>query len=317
MSKQVITQYDNMSTISQKMSDNYDELLALINGGGTSHTDEECKTAFVNALNAKAAQIGATTAHFSDASGYVSAGSEASANDILQILVHAAGIVGIAEKWNKKSYSMSVYGSNARTESITTSVQNTTYYDDTANPIIGGKTGTVTLGGVTTCNLMFCTVINGIEIAIAIVGSSSDTSRWKDAQKVVTYIGQILNGETATLSIDAPYAAACKLPSNPIMYDKFPFSLLVSKSPSSTGKKPASLTKIMSLITAFDYIKDENQLVEIKSSDELGGSGANISAGDILSIRDLIYDMLLPSSNNAATALSRVVGNMILNATGN
>ena len=313
MSKQVITQYDNMSTISQKMSDNYDELLSLINGN-TTHTDAECKAAFVNAMNAKAHQIGALTANFPDASGYVSADSQASANDMLQILIHAVGIARLSEKWNKKTYSMTIYGSNARTENITTSVQNTTYYDDTANPILGGKTGTMTTSGKVTYNLMFCTVVNGIEVAIVIIGASNDANRWQDAQKIVTYLGKILNGESATLTINATYAAACKLPANPIMYDNFPFTLLVSKSPTTLGKCPASLTKIMSLITAYEYIKDESELVEIKSSDEIGGSGANISAGDKVSIRDLIYDMLLPSSNNAATAISRIVGGRILSA---
>jgi len=101
------------------------------------------------------------------------------------------------------------------------------------------------------------------------------------------------------------------------MYDNFPFELLVSKSPAAIGKRPASLTKIMSLITAYDYINDESELVTIDASDIIGGSGANISAGDVVSIRDLIYDMLLPSSNNAATALARVVGQKILKATPN
>lgn len=275
-------------------------------------TDAECKNAFVAAMNAKAQQIGALTAHFSDASGLVYTDAQASANDILQILVHAAGMERIAEKWGRKAYAMTIYGSNARMENITSSVQNTTYYDDTANPILGGKTGTLTTSGQVTYNLMFCTVVNGIEIAIATIGASSEANRWQDAQKIVNYITAILNGESATLSINSSYAAACKLPANPIMYDNFPFTLLVSKSPSTLGKRPASLTKVMSLITAYDYITDENEFVTIKSSDLIGGSGANISAGDVVNIRDLVFDMLLPSSNNAATAIARYCGYKIL-----
>lgn len=276
-------------------------------------TDTECKNAFISAMNLKAQRIGATTAHFSDASGLVYEDSQASANDILQILIHAAGIQKIAEKWSKKTYNMTVYGSNARTVTITSSVQNTTYYDDTANPILGGKTGTLTTSGQVTYNLMFCTIASGVEIAIAIVGASSEANRWQDAQKIVTYLTKILNGESATLaSLNASYVAACKLPPNPIMYDNFPFELLVSKSPSSIGKRPASLTKIISLVTAFDYITDENEFITIKSSDVIGGSGNNIAAGDVVSIRDLVFDMLLPSSNNAATAIARYCGKKIL-----
>lgn len=276
-------------------------------------TDAECKNAFIAAMNAKAQQIGALTAHFSDASGLVYTDAQASANDILQILVHAAGMERIAEKWSRKSYAMTIYGSNARTENITSSVQNTTYYDDTANPILGGKTGTLTTSGQVTYNLMFCTIASGIEVAIAIIGASSEANRWTDAQKIVTYLTKILNGESATLaSLNASYAAACKLPNNPIMYDNFPFTLLVSKSPSTLGKRPASLTKVMTLVAAYDYITDENEFITIKSSDLIGGSGANIAAGDVVSIRDLVFDMLLPSSNNAATAIARYCGYKIL-----
>lgn len=277
------------------------------------YTDDECKNAFIAAMNAKAQQIGALTAHFSDASGLVYTDAQASANDILQILVHAAGMERIAEKWNRKTYAMTIYGSNARTTNITSSVQNTTYYDDTANPILGGKTGTLSISGQVTYNLMFCTIASGIEVAIAIIGASSEANRWTDAQKIVTYLTKILNGESATLaSLNASYAAACKLPNNPIMYDNFPFTLLVSKSPSTLGKRPASLTKVMTLVAAYDYITDENEFVTIKSSDIIGGSGANIAAGDVVSIRDLVFDMLLPSSNNAATAIARYCGYKIL-----
>jgi hypothetical protein len=283
----------------------------------TDVTAQECKDAFVAAMNAKAALIGASTANFADASGLVYANSQASAKDILQILVHAAGIPGLAEKWNKKAYTMAISGSNARQEAIVTSVQNTDYYDDTTNPILGGKTGTLTVSGQVTYNLAFCTTVRGVEVAIVTIGAASDAARWQDAQSIVNYIDATLSGQEATLTLNSPFAAACKLPANPIMYDNFPFELLVSKSPAAIGKRPASLTKIMSLITAYDYINDESELVTIDASDIIGGSGANISAGDVVSIRDLIYDMLLPSSNNAATALARVVGQKILKATPN
>ena len=265
---------------------------------------------FVEKMNERAQQIGALNSHFSDPSGLTYAGSQVSANDVLQILIHAAGIEKIAEKWNKKTYTMQIFGSNARTENIISSVQNTTYYDDSANPILGGKTGTLT--PQSTWNLMFCTVVNEIPVAISIIGSTSDANRWRDAQKIVDYLGQILNGQTATLDITAAHAAACKLPPVPIMYDNFPFLLLVSKSPSDATSYPASLTKIMSLITAYDYIVDENETVEIQSSDLIGGSGNNLNVGDIVPIKELVYDMLLPSSNSAATALARHIGVKIL-----
>lgn len=276
----------------------------------TPPTAAECKAAFLAAMNAKASYIGATTAVFQDASGLVYSGAEASAKDILQILVHAAGIREIAEKWNKDEYTMTIYGDDERSESIETSVQST-YYDETQHPILGGKTGTIGVSGYVNYNLAWIAHIAGIECACVLMGDNNDTKRWQDAEAIADYLGTILSGGSATLSVNAPCVVACKLPANPIMYDNFSFDLLISKAP-TTLRTPASLTKLMTLITAYDYITDENELVEIVSSDIIGGSGDNIMAGDNVTIRDLVYDMLLPSSNDSAVALARHIGKKIL-----
>ena len=271
---------------------------------------ENCKSAFVSAMNAKATYIGATTATFQDASGLVYTGAVASATDMLRILVHAAGIPQIAEKWNKNEYDIVIKGLNARTETIETSVYSSSY-DESSYPILGGKTGTITATGYVNYNLMWCAHIAGTEVACVLIGDSNDTKRWNDAQKIAVYVEKVLTEQSATLSVDAPCVAVCKLPPNPIMYDNFPFTLIASKSPTTT-RTPASLTKVMSLILAYDYITDENDEVEIIASDIIGGSGDNLQAGDVVTIRDLVYDMLLPSSNDAATALARYIGAKIL-----
>lgn len=275
------------------------------------YTDEECKAAFVTAMNEKAAFIGAATATFMDASGLSWNGSAASVNDILHILIHASGIRQIAEKWGKKTYNISIIGSNARTEAIETSVASPSY-DESAHPILGGKTGTITASGNVNYNLAWIAKIGDKECACVLMGDSTDARRWSDAEAIADYLGTVIPGGSATLSINAPRAAACILPNSPIMYDGVSFDLLVSKSPSVTGI-PASLTKVMALILAYDYITDENEKVTIEATDIIGGSGDNLRGGDVISIRDLIYDMLLPSSNDAATALARHIGAKILN----
>ena len=268
------------------------------------------RAAFVNAMNKKANEVGATNATFLDASGLKWSGSAASANDILQILVHAAGIPQIAEKWNKNFYVMTVSGRSPREEVLSTSVSNIEY-DESKYPILGGKTGTITAEGNVNYNLAWITSIEDTEIACVIMGDTTDVNRWRDAERIAEYLDVIISGKTATLQIDAPRFAACKLPAHPLMYDNHKFDLLASKSPDETGI-PASLTKLMALITAFDYISDENDQVKIDPSDIIGGSGDNLAAGDIVSIRDLVYDMLLPSSNDAAMALARHIGGKIM-----
>lgn len=292
-------------------------------------TDSDCKAAFVAEMNKTAQRIGAVSSNFPDASGLVSENSYTTAQDLFRILVHAAGVDKIAEKWGKKEHTFDVYGVNARQEEITTSVQNPTYYDDDKNPILGGKTGTLSLISPATYNLMFVTTVDvaghlsartlgGVDVtkpvnlAIAFLGSNSDANRWQDAQKLVTFLEGILNGEDVpSPAPNALYVAAGFLPDRPITYDGYPFKFLYSKN-STTAGVPASCTKIISLITLYENIYDENEVVEIKASDLIGGSGNNLQAGDLVRIKDLVYDMLLPSSNDAATALSRIVGEKIL-----
>lgn len=292
-------------------------------------TDEDCKDAFMAEVNKVAQRIGATSSNFPDASGLTSENSYTTAQDLFRILVHASGVEKISEKWGKKAYSFNVYGTNARQVDITTSVQNTTYYDDETNPILGGKTGTLSLISPATYNLMFITTIEvagfltahtlgGVDVtkpvnlAVAFLGSNSDANRWQDAQKLVDFITGIMNGQdTPSPAPNAKYVAVGLLPDNPITYDNYPFKFLYSKS-STTAGVPASCTKIISLITAYENMADENEIVEIKASDLIGGSGNNLQAGDFVRIKDLVYDMLLPSSNDAATALSRIIGEKIL-----
>ena len=263
--------------------------------------------AFISAMNEKTASIGACSASFLDPSGLKYSGATASSRDILQILVYAAGIPQIAEKWGKDRYTMLIQGHNARRESITTTLANPAY-NSLKYPIVGGKTGTITAAGHINYNLAWITCIGGTEMACVIMGCQTDKSRWHDAESLVEYLDLSLHRKSADARFEAPRFAVCKMPVNPKIDT---VTLFASKSPDETGI-PASLTKLMTLVTAYDYILDENELVRIVPSDLIGGSGDNLSAGDIVSIRDLAYDMLLPSSNCAAMALARHIGAKIL-----
>ena len=78
---------------------------------------------------------------------------------------------------------------------------------------------------------------------------------------------------------------------------------------------PASLTKLLTAYTTYKYVDDfENTMVTAPRYvyDELYGmnsSTADIRQGEILSVKDLLYAMLLPSANEAASILADYVGN--------
>ena len=74
----------------------------------------------------------------------------------------------------------------------------------------------------------------------------------------------------------------------------------------------ASTTKIMTCIIALEMC-DPDEVVTVSYPASLTeGSSLYLKEGDTATVRDLVYDMLLPSSNDAATALARHIGAKIL-----
>lgn len=74
----------------------------------------------------------------------------------------------------------------------------------------------------------------------------------------------------------------------------------------------ASLTKIMTALVVLDNIKDLDQQVVLISDDFKGLARANavtagFTKGEIVTYRDLLYGLLLPSGADAAKALARTV----------
>lgn len=81
------------------------------------------------------------------------------------------------------------------------------------------------------------------------------------------------------------------------------------------GEKPlamASTTKIMTALIAIQTA-DLDQMITIQQSDIdhallNDGSNANLRANDQLSLRDLLYALMLPSGDDAAMTIARVLG---------
>ena len=101
------------------------------------------------------------------------------------------------------------------------------------------------------------------------------------------------------------------LPEIPSMYQKQGLDLIYSYNGDQTAV-PASVTKVVACITAFPYITSIKNKYTIVADDIRSGSGNIFQAGDIVTIEDLIYAMMLPSSNTGATALAHYVGAIIL-----
>jgi len=152
----------------------------------------------------------------------------------------------------------------------------------------------------------------------AVLDATDDAARFS-AMAQLFDIGKkrLANPDAVIADSEFTYAtkgAVCALPvGNPAMYEQYSFNMLYSKN-ATVQAVPASVTKVMSMITGLDFVHDVKRVVEIVSSDPVGGSGAYFSAGDTMTIEELMLSMMLPSSNTAANAFARICGEAILKA---
>lgn len=104
---------------------------------------------------------------------------------------------------------------------------------------------------------------------------------------------------------------ACELPDKPELYEKANLNLLVGVNETSTAR-PCSTIKVLNAATALYFgsiaLYDKYR---IESGDII--SGESFQDGDTLTIKDLLYEMMLPSSNTCANALGTYMGRKILN----
>ncbi len=85
--------------------------------------------------------------------------------------------------------------------------------------------------------------------------------------------------------------------------------VLFSKAPHER-LAPASLTKLMTAAVVLEKA-DLNREVTVPGAALVGGSSMGLRAGERITVRDLLYGMLIPSGNDAATALAIAVGGSV------
>lgn len=94
-----------------------------------------------------------------------------------------------------------------------------------------------------------------------------------------------------------------------LLYDVDTNQLLLTKNSHAT-LAPASLTKLMTALLVLEYA-DLSATVTIQSSDLVGGTVMGLRVGETLTVEQLLWGALLPSGNDAATALARQVGGTV------
>lgn len=117
------------------------------------------------------------------------------------------------------------------------------------------------------------------------------------------------NSQVTSLSFFLPFLQVGAFSQTPeisaksaLVYDLISQKTLYAKNPDQ--KLPmASLTKIMTAIVALENAKKDDKY-RISQSDLVGENSMGLSAGETLSLEELVYGLILVSANDAAEALA-------------
>lgn len=109
------------------------------------------------------------------------------------------------------------------------------------------------------------------------------------------------------LLLPMPAAAAPSLAAGSAIVLDIASGQVLFEQASGAVTAPASLTKIMTALVALEHA-DPARRIAIVPSDLVGEASMGLRAGENLSLETLLYGLLLPSGNDAATAIARGVG---------
>ena len=79
--------------------------------------------------------------------------------------------------------------------------------------------------------------------------------------------------------------------------------------------KIASLTKIMTAIVALDNASLDTTVTVSANAVATGGSNAGLQNGDVMTLSEALYALMVPSGNDAATAIAESVGQKLTGTT--
>ena len=282
-------------------------------------SDQECIDAFMEEVNRKAAQIGMTNSTFVTPSGIVSSGNsnKSTAGDMARMVAAAIGYPEIGRIWRKKSLDIELGGCEKRVLSLSHTIKfddlEGTIYSEESHPYLGAKGGTwgnnLSLVAVTLSN-------KGSLLAHAITTTGS--SIYPTIGKLTDLAERALAGEDISQETvpNVSGAVTVLVPSGATwLFDDYSYEVLY-QSGADSSFNPASTTKIITAMVALDWCPNiRTTKIIFKPFDNVGYSGNRFLMGQIMNVEAALQAMLIISSNNAAHAIARTIGEIILKST--
>ena len=107
---------------------------------------------------------------------------------------------------------------------------------------------------------------------------------------------------TAVIKIESPSVLLMELNSGQVLYEKDP----------DTARRPASVTKIMTMLLAFEAIDSgkfglEDTITVSEHAASMGGSQVYLEVGETQTVEDMLKCMIVSSANDAAVAMGEAI----------
>lgn len=250
---------------------------------------------FVKYMNKTSKQIGMKSSRFQNPSG-TSSYSFTTALDLSVLCEKAISYNLINKIWQKKSISVNIKGTNSRTINIKNIVFNNCD-NNLKNFLIGGKSGSLNAKNK---SHIFYLEINKEKHILAILAQDKISFQkiYTIAYEICTNSFSGVIGDFTNKMLENSGGFIFKNINNGTCFFKNENIRMI----------PASVTKILTAICVLESGINLNSNVVISKSDISKGSGSKFLTGDIVTMTEALYIMIMESSNTMANAISRTVG---------
>ena len=291
----------------------------------TEFCDSEAKLAFINEMNTVAKELGCSQSNFLNPNGVYDANHLTTCKDFLKIGAAAMTENAFLRIINTHSMDVPVIHSSGEAGFIVpttiayysgpdgqpASVLNTDY------EIVAAKPGSWNGGTDASKTQALIMVVRSKATKKFIVGyihngGSSYSADWNNSDKY-GYIKNLFDkveDDSVALDLGPTLHWSAGYISESNQWAKY-VDFGTVKSGDTVQVAPASTTKYLTCILGLQHLK-ETELVEYDIFDFSTGSGADIVAGDIFTMRDVVYLCMASSSNTLANTIARFTGHRLL-----
>ena len=280
----------------------------------SKYSAKDCLDAFCARMNEKAKQLGLKSSEFVDPTGI---GNLSTAYDIMILLQHARKNPVIWQVLTTDNYTANIQGAEPRQYTFESKTRLGKNYQCLRDhyELLGGKGGSLYTPHI--YNLATIIKADGAEGELAcVVMKSVDAgdgpqNRFEATKQAIDAALKVLSGQQPD-EVCAQSALVCTAA------DEVGNSSTIYQKNITDVIKPASMTKLLTAMIVLENISDLNTPITVTQQmiDLLpkGFYAKDFKDGDSASLIDMLYALMLPSSNAAAFVLGCNVGAMLLEA---